>query len=156
QFNKAVAGRAKVKAPAPRAVSNAVTEITKGLQALQAALRTGTVKRIQTRCRDLARAVTKQLGPLRQATAYWERTSVASGSVVDARAALQAADAMRLALLALSAARQAGWEAGWGDDGKGLAAWRAAAKKAFKSAFKEPKVTPLAKVVAAPGAFKGR
>lgn len=152
RFNDAVETGGIAK-PASTAVSSAHTKILGGLRDLQTALRSQSAKHIQTKCDQLERTVEKQLVPIRAAAAYWERVSTASGSVVDARKALQASDALRLAILAASAARLAKWMAGWGDDSDVLPEWREAAKKSFASAFKEPAATPLPKVISSPSSY---
>jgi hypothetical protein len=152
QFNDTVIS-GDVTKPASGAVQSAHTKITAGLRDLQTALRSQSMTRIQTKCDQLERTVEKQLGPIGNAVTYWERVSTASGNVGDARNALKASDAMRLALFAASAARTAKWAAGWGEDSDVLNAWRDAAKMSFASAFKEPAPTPLVKVIGSPSTY---
>jgi hypothetical protein len=154
--NNAVRRSTSPKKPAADLASTAIDKLLASLKALQAALHSGRSSSVLAKSRQCETVAGSQIDRLVEAMAYWIRLGDRTGDAEPARKGVPLADAMRLALLALSAARVAAWKVSLAEASTERQLWVKSAAKSFASAYDPPGPKPLADVVHAPTSFDGK
>jgi hypothetical protein len=154
--NKAVQRARSPKKPPEGLARSSTDKLFASLKALKAALRSGRRSSVLAKSAQCESAAAREIERLVDPVAYWIRLGNRSGQLEPARNGLPLADALRLALLASSAARVAAWKIALAESSEMRALWIEAAAKSFASVYRPPAPTPLADVARAPARFDGK